>query len=102
MKQTMKILYKKNFLFIGLLASLLLSCKDDFLDKQPTDQLSEEAVWKDLNLAEAFANNIYTGLPNGFTRGYYMLAAGTDEADATYQWTQAEYFTRGDYNPGQD
>jgi hypothetical protein len=102
MKQTMKVLYKKNLLLVGLLASLLLSCKDDFLEKQPLNQISENSVWKDLNLVEAFVNNIYTGLPNGYNRGYYMLAAGTDEADATYQWTQAEFFTRGDYTAGQD
>jgi hypothetical protein len=92
----------RRFLPLGLAAALLLSCQDEFLDKKPLNQISEDAVWKDLNLAEAYVNNIYTGLPNGFTRGYYMLASATDEADATYQWTQAEFFTRGDYTPGTD
>lgn len=87
----------RYFFLLGCLSAGLVACNDDFLDKKPLNQISEEAVWSDLNLAEAFVNNIYTGLPNGFTRGYYMLAAATDEADNTYQWTQAEYFTRGDY-----
>ncbi len=89
----------RHLLFLAICFGLIASCDDDFLDKRPLNQISEDAVWKDLNLAEAFVNNIYNGLPNGFTRGYYMLAAGTDEADNTYQWTQAEFFTRGDYNP---
>jgi hypothetical protein len=97
MLHTMHIL--RRFLLLGL-AAALLSCQDEFLDKKPLNQISEDAVWKDLNLAEAYVNNIYTGLPNGFTRGYYMLASATDEADATYQWTQAEFFSRGDYTPG--
>ncbi len=86
-------------ILIGFTASMLLSCDDDFLDKTPLNLISEESVWSDINLAEAFVNNIYTGLPNGYTRGYYMLSSATDESDNTYQWTQAEYFTRGDYTP---
>ena len=44
---------KKNIL-LGIIASMMLSGCSDFLDKQPTDKLSDEVFWKtaeDFNMA---------------------------------------------------
>jgi hypothetical protein len=85
-----------------LISFITFSCDDDFLNTSPTS-LTDEAIWKDPNLAEAYIINLYTGirLTNkeasqgeryiGFGRGFHwaMYASVTDEAvysndDQTY------------------
>lgn len=78
----------KSKIFIGivLLCSLsMLSCKK-VLDKAPLDSYTDESVWKDLKLAEAFLNNIYNVLPsftvdwgNSLNRSL-ALSSASDEA----------------------
>jgi starch-binding outer membrane protein, SusD/RagB family len=88
---------------IPLLCSLMLvGCDSDFLKPAPTS-LTDEAMWNDANLAEAYIINLYTGIrltekePSkderyvGFGRGFHwaMYASITDEAvysndDQTY------------------
>ena len=41
----------------------MLSCSQDVLDKEPLDSYTDASVWSDLNLAKAFANNLYNVLP---------------------------------------
>lgn len=53
------------------------SCKKDFLDQTPSDKYSEEAVWSDPALAQAFVNNIYFGIPHGFSN--IMMSSMVDE-----------------------
>lgn len=70
----------KKILYSLALASVLAgatSCEEDFLDKQPQDQFAEDAVWKDPALIETFVNNIYFGIPHGFSN--MMLSSLTDE-----------------------
>lgn len=90
------------YIATAVLTVSILSCDDDFLNVNPTS-LTDEAIWKDPNLAEAFITNLYTGIrltekePNqgeryiGFGRGFHwaMYASVTDEAvysndDQTY------------------
>lgn len=60
----------------------LNSCNDDFLDKQPLNEYSGNAVWNDLALMQTFVNNIYNNLPHGFTE--LMMASLSDEAILTF------------------
>jgi hypothetical protein len=53
------------------------SCKKDFLNQQPLDKFSDEAVWKDPALIETFVNNIYGGIPHGFSN--IMMSSMVDE-----------------------
>ncbi|MGC3944664.1 MAG: RagB/SusD family nutrient uptake outer membrane protein [Chryseolinea sp.] len=90
------------YILITALCVCLVSCNDDFLNVKPT-QLTDEAVWKDASLTEAYIINLYTGIrltekePSkgeryiGFGRGFHwaMYASVTDEAvysndDQTY------------------
>ncbi len=59
------------------------ACNDDFLNTRPLGQVSENAVWADPALAEAFVVGIYQGFGNG---GFdeQMLASLTDEAIFTH------------------
>ncbi|HUP12266.1 MAG TPA: RagB/SusD family nutrient uptake outer membrane protein, partial [Niastella sp.] len=69
---------KRIFYFLS--AAVLLSataCKKDFLNQQPLDQYSDEAVWKDPALVQTFVNNIYLGIPHGFSN--IMMSSMVDE-----------------------
>jgi starch-binding outer membrane protein, SusD/RagB family len=63
-----------------LIASLLvgsIACKKDFMNLQPLDKYSDEAVWKDPALVQTFVNNIYLGIPHGFSN--IMMSSMVDE-----------------------
>src|SRR5437764_6351853 len=53
------------------------SCKKDFLNITPLDAYSDEQVWKDPALAKTFVNNIYLGIPHGFSN--IMMSSMVDE-----------------------
>lgn len=76
---------KLKLLALALVSGLVTvtSCNDDFVNTQPLGELSQDAVWSDAALAEAFVTNIYGGLGNG---GFdeQMLASLTDEAIFTH------------------
>ncbi|WP_172435993.1 RagB/SusD family nutrient uptake outer membrane protein [Sediminicola luteus] len=82
-------------LFIGLLGA----CEDDFLDLTPQDKLNSGDVWEDPALMELVINQMYKGLPDGFTRGWYMLGSATDDGENSYGWPSGQAFNRGDYGP---
>src|SRR5688500_14682709 len=84
------------------LACSVMSCDNDFLDVEPTT-VTDETLWTDAALMEAYILNLYTGIRMaekeandgerniGFGRGYHwaMYASVTDEAvysndDQTY------------------
>lgn len=69
-----KILYNIS---LAVVLSFATSCEKDFLDLEPQDQFSEGAVWNDPALMETFVNNIYFGIPHGFSN--MMLSSLTDE-----------------------
>lgn len=90
------------YILISALSVCLVSCNDDFLNVKPTT-LTDEAIWQDASLTEAYIINLYTGIrltdkePSkgeryiGFGRGFHwaMYASVTDEAvysndDQTY------------------
>ena len=59
---------KKTKLTIGFLATLLVitvSCKRDFLNTQPLDQISSVATWSDGALSEAFVFGVYASFGYG-------------------------------------
>jgi len=70
MKQIKKLLYASAFLLT------LNSCNEDFLERQPLDMISSEAVYNDPALVEAYLFKAYNYMPNGYgTRNL----DGTDE-----------------------
>lgn len=78
----------------------VFSCAD--LDLQPTDSISEESVWKDLNLIELYVNNRYTELPHGFPKwsGGLRLTAITDETYHMHEPHHLDKFTQGGLTSG--
>ena len=70
---------KYNYRYIiPLLFLTLFSCKKEFLNQAPRDKYSDETVWKDPALIQAFVNNIYMGIPHGFSN--IMLSSLVDES----------------------
>ncbi|HZK97217.1 MAG TPA: RagB/SusD family nutrient uptake outer membrane protein [Prolixibacteraceae bacterium] len=70
------------FIFINA-----ISCKKDFLNVQPLNQLTDEAVWSDPVLIIDFVNNIYVGRGSEESFNSYM----TDEC----MWGSNALFVNG-------
>jgi hypothetical protein len=70
---------KRIFYFI-LSAAMVMSaasCKKDFLNVKPVDRYTDDQVWKDPAVAQTFVNNIYLGIPHGFSN--IMMSSLVDE-----------------------
>ena len=90
---------------------ILFSCKKDFLNTQPLDQVSANVTWTDGALAEAFVNGVYNySDPSDYTwaakeglgvGGFdeQMLASLTDEAVFTHAGRGINTVTEGTLNP---
>ncbi len=96
-------------IIIGLVFGLILfsSCNDDFLNREPIDQLASSAIFSDQALANAYLNNIIGRLPAGQYNspggGYgssYLLASISDEARSKSGWIPSNTTVRvGNINP---
>ena len=91
-------MYKKIIISLFTVSFFATGCNDDFVDTTPLDQLSQDVVWGDASLAEAFVSEIYSGLGNG---GFdeQMLASLTDEAIFTHPGRNITTHTEGRINP---
>ncbi|MCW3094087.1 MAG: hypothetical protein JWP81_5156 [Ferruginibacter sp.] len=94
---------KRILTFIGmaLLYFSTPSCKK-IMDKGPLDKISEDAIWTDINLAEAFINNQYQVLPKigwyDWVRSY-QLSVFTDEAIHKYSYHGVTDYMNGGMTP---
>ncbi|MCQ0110505.1 RagB/SusD family nutrient uptake outer membrane protein [Zhouia amylolytica] len=66
--------------------SLLYSCNKDSIELEPQTAISSDVIFTDPAFAETYLNKVYSGIPNGFNRGWYMLDAATDDAENSYPW----------------
>ena len=60
---------------------LFVSC-DDTLNTAPSDRFTEDAVWEDEALIEAYIGNTYRTLPSGLRYSLYGLSIVVDENNA--------------------
>lgn len=90
--------YKNILFFVVTFSFIISSCNDKFVNTTPLDQLSEDVVWGDASLAEAFVSELYGGLGQG---GFdeQMLASLTDEAIFTHPGRNITTHTEGRINP---
>jgi len=87
----------KKYLVITLSALLLVSCNDGFLDRQPLDSVSDEAVFNNAGLSEAYVNALYTSLPDPMQEG--NISCITDEAFFRYGGSSTRYMADGTVTP---
>ena len=78
---------KKLILVFFFITNLvMLSCSKNPLNKAPLDSYTDVTVWKDLNLATAYVNNLYNILPSRILNWdvkknrSWFLAGASDEA----------------------
>lgn len=89
---------KPIFFLMPAILLLVVSCKRDFLNTQPKDEISSEATWADGPLSEAFIFNVYSFLGyGGFEE--QALAGYTDEAMFTHAGRNINTFTEGSETP---
>jgi starch-binding outer membrane protein, SusD/RagB family len=78
---------------------LLSSCSKKWLDLEPQDRVSEDAVWDNPSVADLFLNDIYGYLPPYRTTGWWS-ESWTDNAINTQTWQgQAEIVRSGAMSP---
>ena len=70
----------RRITYLSVVAIILLatSCSKKSLDLTPTNQFSDATVWSDPSLIQTFVNNIYGGVPMGFSN--IMMASYDDES----------------------
>ncbi len=95
---------KRNLIILVFIGLVMIACKKDYLERTPSDFISEDEVFKTLNNAEAFLNNAYNTLPNfqEFTDygGRYNIGGGTDEMMFHGYNARTPYdFNNGNWNP---
>lgn len=90
---------KKRYLTIlsVMAAVTMVSCQDDFLDKQPLDKLSEEAVFNSAALCESYVNALYNVLPDPFQEG--NIGTISDEGFFRYGGSSTRYIADGSMTP---
>jgi starch-binding outer membrane protein, SusD/RagB family len=94
----MKQISNKLLITLLLAGAVFSSCKRDFLNTLPQDQVRADATWTDAALAEAFVTGIYGGLyEGGFDEE--MLAALTDEAIFTHAGRNINTINQGTLSP---
>lgn len=88
-----------------ILCAIMTSCKKDVLNKKPLDSYTDQDVWNDLSLAEAFTNNLYNVLPNAehnwdqTTNRTWALSSACDEAYNKFDDYNASVMNSGSLSP---
>lgn len=75
----------KYIFIIILILPLVISCSD-FMDLTPTNEYTEEAVFSDAGLTQAFVDRIYASVRSGASE--HTLDGLTDDAYFTHNYGQ--------------
>ncbi len=98
-------IYATLSLVVVALSIVLFSSCDDIsgvLDKEPTESYSDDAIWNDAALTEAFANYAYKTLPWGFQRMSWRLfpyANMVDESNSRGSFGSIGTIILGNHGP---
>lgn len=68
----------RTLLITLTLLAFTAACNKDFLERKPVTEYTEEDVWNDPNLVQAYVNDLYTKMRHGFNE--VMLSSMTDES----------------------
>ncbi len=85
---------------IGILSALVLcacACKKNYLDRKPSDLITEDEVFKNIENAERFVNTTYQSLPDMFQPWGWPLSSATDETNQAIDNSSAD---AGSFNTG--
>lgn len=94
---------KNTLIKTGITAVLMMcvtACGKNFLDRKPSDLITEKEVFSNIENAEGFVNTIYQSLPNMFKPGSgWGLSSATDETNQASD-NSASYPDAGNFNTG--
>ncbi|MET7001407.1 RagB/SusD family nutrient uptake outer membrane protein [Chitinophaga defluvii] len=89
----------KKLIYIAIITGITAgACKSDFLDLKPPS-FSQDNLFSDLALSEAFINSLYENTPNDVFNYPLTLNAASDEAKTTFATANANTITQGNYGP---
>ena len=86
---------KRINIILIIIAFSLFGCSDDFLNQPPLDRITENDVWNDKALMDAYLLQIYENMPWDYLKDFDGAGFGayrdalSDLAMSTYSWTQA-------------
>jgi hypothetical protein len=86
----------KNIIFAILIIGSLSACESDVLNKKPLDEIDEELVWSNVDLARLFINDIYGSMPDTWDR---FLDLSTDIGEGGHAWLSSNVYNNGEINP---
>ena len=93
---------KRIKLILAIITITFFGCSDDFLNQPPLDRITENDVWNDKALMDAYLLQIYENMPWDYLKDFDGGGFGvhrdamSDLARSTYSWTQAT----NTYRPG--
>jgi hypothetical protein len=109
MEKNIRVLVPKsiNSVFLSLILiisiTVIVSSCQKVLEKTPTDSFSEDAVWGDEALVDAFANAAYKSIPFGFQQmhGWRFMpyANMSDESNSRNSSTNIQIINEGNASP---
>ncbi|MDR0348806.1 MAG: RagB/SusD family nutrient uptake outer membrane protein [Tannerella sp.] len=82
-----------NYILL-IITVFCVSCNDGFLERKPLDRISSEDAWKDPVLMEAYVNDAYSRMPNGFNN-YNWLHSLCDEGGQRGRADYQTFYTQG-------
>ena len=86
----------RKIIFLAAAVLLVFSSCNDFLDKQPLDSVTEDAVFNDDALLTAYVTACYNAYPNGFDEA--MMSSCTDESYTRHGANSSVLVSQGEMN----
>jgi len=93
--KTKLIMKRIKIILLAILSFNYIACSDDFLNEPPLDRITENDVWKDKALMDAYLFKIYDNMPWDYLKDFWSAYNGSyrdalsDLAMSTYSWTAA-------------
>lgn len=71
-----------KYIFFCILTLVFITSCENMLDKKPLTEISEEDLWNDPELVQAYVNSRYNQIGHGWAAG--MLSSCVDETDVVW------------------
>jgi len=88
-----------KIILLAIISFNYIACSDDFLNEPPLDRITENDVWSDVNLTDAYLFKIYDRMPWDYLEDFWGVGGShrdilSDLARGTYSWTTANNIFR--------
>ena len=68
-----------KIILLAILSFNYIACSDDFLNEPPLDRITENDVWKDKALMDAYLFKIYDNMPWDYLKDFWSAYNGSIE-----------------------